>query len=65
MKAYLSITEIAKITSKERSTVVRWVKSGEFVDVRQIGNEYHVPIDSFKKWWDQINKADKARHKGA
>jgi excisionase family DNA binding protein len=61
MKADLSITEIAKITGKERSTVVRWVKSGEFVNVRKIGNEYHVPIDSFKKWWDQISKSEKAK----
>lgn len=65
MKAYLSITEIAKITGKERSTVVRWVKSGEFFSVRKIGNEYHVPIDSFKKWWDQIGKEEKARNKKA
>ncbi len=59
MKAFLSITEIAKITNKERSTVVRWVKSGEFKEVRQVGNEYQVPIDNFKKWWDKNRKADK------
>ncbi len=59
MKAFLSITEIAKITNKERSTVVRWVKSGEFRVVRKVGNEYQVPIENFKKWWDKNRKADK------
>ena len=61
MKAFLSITEIAKITNKERSTVVRWVKSGEFSEVRKVGNEYQVPIENFKKWWDRNRKADKNR----
>lgn len=51
MKAYLSITEIAKITQKPRSTVVRWVQAGKFEKVRKIGNEYQIPHESFKKWW--------------
>lgn len=63
MKAHLSITEIAKITNKERSTVVRWVKSGEFGDVRKVGNEYQVSIDSFKRWWDKVTKKEKQKDK--
>lgn len=63
MKAHLSITEIAKITNKERSTVVRWVKSGEFGDVRKVGNEYQVSIDSFKNWWDKVTRKEKPKNK--
>ena len=58
MRAFLSITEIAKITNKERSTVVRWVKAGHFVGVRQVGNEYQIPIENFKRWWDRNRKSD-------
>ncbi len=53
MKAYLSVTEIAKVTKKERSTVVRWIKAGKFGQVRKIGNEYQIPHNSFRKWWDE------------
>lgn len=60
MKAFLSITEIAKITNKERSTVVRWVKSGEFGEARKLGNEYQVPIERFKQWWDKVGRAKQA-----
>jgi len=63
MKTHLSITEIAKLTNKERSTVVRWVKSGEFGDVRKVGNEYQVPIDSFKKWWDKMTNKENPKDK--
>ncbi len=51
MKAYLSVTEIAKVTKKQRSTVVRWIKAGKFEQARKVGNEYQVPHESFKKWW--------------
>ena len=63
MKAYLSITEIAKLTNKERSTVMRWVKSGEFIGVRKVGSEYQVPIDSFKRGWDKVGKTEKTTKK--
>lgn len=51
MKSYLSVTEIADITEKERSTVFRWIKSGKFGRVRKLGNEYQIPHDSFEQWW--------------
>lgn len=55
MKKYLGVTEIAKITGKQRSTVFRWVQAGRFGQVRKIGGEYQVPHESFEKWWsDQI-----------
>ena len=53
MKAYLSVTEIAKVTKKERSTIIRWIKTGKFGHVRMIGNEYQIPHESFKKWWNE------------
>lgn len=53
MKAYLSVTEIAKVTKKERSTIVRWIKAGRFGKVRKVGNEYQVPHESFRRWWDE------------
>ena len=53
MKAFLSVTEIAKVTKKERSTIIRWIKAGKFGNVRKIGNEYQIPHESFKKWWDE------------
>ena len=53
MKAYLSVTELARVTKKERSTIVRWIKAEKFGQVRRIGNEYQVPHENFKKWWDE------------
>ncbi len=53
MKQYLSITDIAQITNKERSTVFRWIKAGKLGLVRKIGSEYQVPHESFKKWWSE------------
>lgn len=50
MKAYLSVTEIAKVTKKQRSTIVRWIKVGKFEYVRKAGNEYQICHESFKKW---------------
>ena len=54
MKAYLSVTEIANVTKKQRSTIVRWIKAGKFEQVRKVGNEYQVSHESFKKWWDKF-----------
>ena len=51
MKVYLSIAEIADVTKKEKTTVLRWIKAGRFGDIRKVGNEYRVPHESFKKWW--------------
>jgi len=53
MKTFLSVTEIAKVTKKERSTIIRWIKAGKFGNVRKSGNEYQIPHESFKKWWDE------------
>ena len=52
MKKYLSISDIAQITDKERSTVFRWIKAGKLGKVRKVGNEYQVPHESFAKWWN-------------
>ena len=56
MKSYLSVTEIAKVTQKERSTIVRWIQAGKFDGVRMVGNEYQVPHGSFEKWWSENMK---------
>jgi excisionase family DNA binding protein len=52
MKSYLGVADIARLLEKERSTIVRWIKAGEFGKVRKVGNEYRVPYQAFKKWWD-------------
>jgi excisionase family DNA binding protein len=52
MKKYLSISDIAQITNKERSTVFRWIKAGKLGQVRKVGNEYQVPHESFEMWWN-------------
>ena len=52
MKVYLSIAKIANVTKKEKTTVLRWIKAGRFGDIRKVGNEYRVPHESFKKWWE-------------
>ena len=51
MKQYLSVSDIAQITSKERSTVFRWIKAGKLGQVRKVGHEYQVPHASFERWW--------------
>lgn len=53
MKKYLSVKDIAQITHKEHSTVFRWVKSGKLGQVRRVGNEYQVPLESFERWWKE------------
>ncbi|MCI0558938.1 MAG: helix-turn-helix domain-containing protein [Nitrososphaera sp.] len=60
MKAYLSVTEIAKVTQKERSTIVRWIKAGRFGKVLKLGNEYQVAHESFKRWWDKNMRSIKS-----
>ena len=52
MKVYLSVAEIADVTKKEKTTVLRWIKAGSFGNIRKVGNEYRVPHESFKKWWE-------------
>ena len=52
MKVYLSVAEIADVTKKEKTTVLRWIKAGMFGNIRKVGNEFRVPHDSFKKWWE-------------
>ncbi|MHA2092868.1 MAG: helix-turn-helix domain-containing protein [Candidatus Kariarchaeaceae archaeon] len=53
MKVYLSVAEIADVTKKEKTTVLRWIKAGRFGNIRKVGNEYRVPHESFKKWWER------------
>ena len=52
MKIFLSVAEIADVTKKEKTTVLRWIKAGRFGNIRMVGNEYRVPHESFKKWWE-------------
>jgi len=52
MKIFLSVAEIANVTKKEKTTVLRWIKAGSFGKIRKVGNEYRVPHESFKKWWE-------------
>lgn len=56
MKSFLSVSEIAKITQKERSTIVRWITAGKFGNVRKVGNEYQVTHEKFRKWWNKNMK---------
>ena len=56
MKRYLSVTEIATATQRERSTVIRWIKAGKLGAVRLIGKEYQVPVENFEKWWSKNMK---------
>ena len=51
MKIFLSVAEIADVSKKEKTTVLRWIKAGSFGNIRKVGNEYRVPHESFKKWW--------------
>lgn len=51
MKKFLSVSDIAQITKKERSTIFRWIKSGKLGEVRKLGNEYQVPLENFERWW--------------
>ncbi len=64
MKTHLSISEIAQITSKERSTVLRWIKAGKFGQVRKVGNTYQVPHANFEQWWvDNVTLVEAAERK--
>ena len=53
MKIFLSVAEIADVTKKEKTTILRWIKAGRFGNIRMVGNEYRVPHESFKKWWER------------
>lgn len=59
MKAYLSVAEIANVTKKEKTTVLRWIKAGRFGSVRKVGNEFRIPHVSFKKWWEMRSRLNK------
>lgn len=61
MKQYLSVSDIAQITNKERSTVFRWIKAGKFGRVRRIGQEYQVSHESFAHWWSRHVSANGER----
>jgi excisionase family DNA binding protein len=53
MKAYLNAGEIANLLKKEKTTIIRWIKSGKFGLISKVGNGYQVPHVKFKKWWDK------------
>ena len=53
MKSYLDVTDIAKITKVQRSTIINWINSGKFGKVQKVGNEYRIPHTVFKRWWDE------------
>ena len=53
MKQYLSISDVAQITNKERSTVFRWIKAGKLGTVRKVGSEYQIPHENFNEWWQE------------
>jgi len=59
MRKYLGVSEIAHITGKQRSTILRWIKSGKFGNVPQVGNEYQVSHEQFFAWWEQNMKSRK------
>lgn len=62
MKKYLNISEIARITNKERSTVFRWVKAGKLGQVHKVGNEYQVPLTGFERWWStNVQQVDRRK----
>jgi excisionase family DNA binding protein len=63
MKAYLSVAEIANVTKKEKITVLRWIRAGKFGQVRKLGNEYRVPHEAFKMWWDKRLGGSKPRER--
>jgi len=44
MKIFLSVAEIANVTKKEKTTVLRWIKAGRFGNIRKVGNEYRVSV---------------------
>lgn len=52
MNIFLSVADLADVTKKEKTTVLRWIIAGRFGNIRKVGNEYRVPHESFKKWWD-------------
>jgi excisionase family DNA binding protein len=51
MKTYLGVSKIAKITGKPRTTILRWIQSGQFGEVKRIGNEYQITHEQFLIWW--------------
>ncbi|KAA3642029.1 MAG: DNA-binding protein [Chloroflexi bacterium] len=57
MKNYLGVSEIARIIGKERSTIIRWVKTGIFGNVPKMGNEYQIPHEKFISWWAEHLRA--------
>jgi excisionase family DNA binding protein len=57
MKNHLGVTDIAKITGKERSTVIRWIQAGKFGNIPKVGNEYQIPHEQFSLWWEENMKA--------
>ena len=61
MKAYLSVAEVANVTKKEKTTVLRWIKAGRFGCVRKVGNEFRIPHESFKIWWERRLRKSKYR----
>ena len=36
MKIFLSVAEIANVTKKEKTTVLRWIKAGRFGNIRKV-----------------------------
>jgi len=40
MKIFLSVAEIADVTKKEKTTVLRWIKAGRFGNIRKVRISY-------------------------
>ena len=53
MKAFKTITEIAKETGKSRTSIFREIKAGRMGRVPKVGNQYRIPHPNFQKWHEQ------------
>ena len=50
MKKYLNAAQIAKLENVSHSAVTRWAHAGKFENVRKVGREFRIPIESYRKW---------------
>ena len=50
MRHYLTPKEIAKFEHVDPDTVRRWARQDVFKDVRKVGREYRIPIESYEQW---------------
>ena len=57
MKAFLLVSQIAKLEDVSTMTVNRWIQKGYFLNVRKVGSVFRIPLQDYSNWRESTKVA--------